>query len=78
MTISGFDLHPIGRVESTLKSLDDAPRQRDEGAPGAWLIFTPDVAPALANIKDGDELDALDGTPIVDVKPLLNEDIALR
>lgn len=49
-------LHPIARVESTLRSRDDAPRQGDEGAPDAWLVFDESVRPALADIKTGDEL----------------------
>lgn len=35
-----------------------APRQGDEGAPPAWLIFDA-------------RLEALDGTPVLDIKPVL-------
>ncbi|MCI0465437.1 MAG: tRNA (N6-threonylcarbamoyladenosine(37)-N6)-methyltransferase TrmO [Beijerinckiaceae bacterium] len=134
-----FELKPIGRVESPLNDLELAPRQADEGAPGAWLVFEPEVLEALQNISPGDKiivvtwldrarrdvlsvhprgdtfrakegvfstrsphrpnpiglhqveitaidggrvtvrrLEALDGTPIIDVKPLLIEDICLR
>jgi tRNA-Thr(GGU) m(6)t(6)A37 methyltransferase TsaA len=113
----------------------DAPRQADEGAPEAWLVFDADVREAARNLAVGDEilvftwlhladravlsvhprgdttrpqegvfttrsphrpnpiglhkveivgvdglrvrvrhLEAVNGTPIVDVKPVLNED----
>jgi tRNA-Thr(GGU) m(6)t(6)A37 methyltransferase TsaA len=129
-----FDLRPIGRVVSSLTDPSAAPRQPDEGAPPATLVFDPAVGDALSNLHPGDEvllltwldrarrdvlrvhprgdasrpqegvfstrsphrpnpiglhrveitdvdgtrievrsLEALDGTPIVDVKPLLGE-----
>lgn len=134
-----FEVKPIGRVESALTDLASAPRQPDEGAPGAWLVFEPEVLPALRNLRPGDEvlvltwldrarrdvvsvhprgdvsrpeegvfstrsphrpnpiglhrveitaiegqrvrvrsLEALDRTPIIDVKPILSEDVHLR
>jgi tRNA-Thr(GGU) m(6)t(6)A37 methyltransferase TsaA len=51
-----FDVNAIGRVESPLKDLDDAPRQADEGAPAAWLVFAPDYADALTGIQPGDSI----------------------
>ena len=127
-------LRPIGRVESSLIERGDAPRQPDEGAPPAVLVFDESMAAALAGLAvdaeivlitwfdrasrdvltvhprgdvsrpptgvlatrspdrpnpiglhttritaiDGtrvavDRLEALDGTPIVDVKPTLGE-----
>ena len=135
----GFDVTVIGRVESPLADVASAPRQADEGAPPAWLVFAPEMLPALANLRAGDEvllltwldrarrdvlvvhprgdvarppegvfstrsphrpnpiglhrveitevdgprlrvraLEALDGTPILDVKPLLAEDVGMR
>lgn len=129
-----FDLRPIGRVVSPLTDAATAPRQPDEGAPAATLVFEPDVLDALSSLTPGDEvilltwldranrdvlrvhprgersrpqegvfstrsphrpnpiglhrvqitavdgtrvqvrgLEALDGTPILDVKPLLGE-----
>jgi tRNA-Thr(GGU) m(6)t(6)A37 methyltransferase TsaA len=129
----------IGRVESPLTDLEEAPRQPDEGAPPAWLIFEPAVLAALQNIRAGDDvfvltwldrarrdvlsvhprgdasraaegvfstrsphrpnpiglhrvqitaidglrvqvrsLEVLDGTPILDIKPVLSEDIGDR
>ena len=56
MSNSGYSVEPIGVVQSTLRRLEDAPMQGDEGAPEAWLIFTPAVAQALKGITIGDEL----------------------
>ena len=52
----GFLLRPIGRVESSLRDLDAAPRQGDEGAPSAWLVFDDSVSEALHDIAPGDRL----------------------
>ena len=137
--VASFEARAIGRVESPLADLDSAPRQADEGAPAAWLVFDPDVTEGLANLRPGDQilvltwldrarrdvltvhprgdatrpregvfstrsphrpnpiglhraeitavdggrlrvrhLEALDGTPILDVKPVLGEDVAQR
>jgi tRNA-Thr(GGU) m(6)t(6)A37 methyltransferase TsaA len=126
-------------VESSLTDLESAPRQADEGAPAAWLIFEPEVLEGLRSLRSGDEiilitwldrarrdvlsvhprgdtsraeegvfstrsphrpnpiglhrvevtaiegprmrvrsLEALDGTPIIDVKPILSGDISQR
>jgi tRNA-Thr(GGU) m(6)t(6)A37 methyltransferase TsaA len=134
-----FELKAIGRVESPLTDLESAPRQADEGAPAAWLVFEPEVQEALRGIQIGDavlvltwldrarrdvlsvhprgdtsrplegvfntrsphrpnpiglhrveitaidgarvrvrSLEALDGTPIIDIKPILSEDIGQR
>lgn len=134
-----FELRVIGSVESPLTSLDEAPRQSDEGAPPATLVFEPDVAGGLQGLAVGDAiivitwlhlsdrnmlrvhprddhtrpstgvfstrssdrpnpiglhradvtavqgcrvtvsaLEAINGTPIIDVKPVLSEDIASR
>ena len=134
-----FDVKPIGRVESPLTDPALAPRQADEGAPEAWLLFDPGVAEGLRGIRAGDEvllltwldrarrdvlsvhprgdpsrplegvfstrsphrpnpiglhrvevtrvdglrvrvrhLEAVDGTPIIDVKAVLSEDVASR
>lgn len=53
---SGYTLGPVGRIRSTLRSLDDSPRQGDEGAPDAWLDVDPRVVGALHGIAVGDEL----------------------
>ncbi|GAA1570499.1 tRNA (N6-threonylcarbamoyladenosine(37)-N6)-methyltransferase TrmO [Kribbella sancticallisti] len=46
----------IGRVESSLTRKVDAPRQGDEGAPDAWLVFVEGVRDALRDVKVGDEV----------------------
>jgi len=137
--MSTFEIKSIGQVSSSLKSLDAAPRQADEGAPEAWLVFEPEAVEGLRNIRPGDELvlitwldrarrdvlsvhprgnvsrppegvfstrsphrpnplglhdvqvtavegarvrvrglEAIDGTPIIDLKPVLSPDIAYR
>ena len=137
--MTGLELTPVGRVESPLTDPESAPKQGDEGAPDAWLVFDPGVLEALEGIRVGDEvivltwldraqrdvlkvhprgdvsrpeqgvfttrsphrpnpiglhrvevasiegarvgvhdLEALDGTPIVDVKPVLSSDAAER
>jgi len=134
-----FEIRAIGRVESTLTEMGEAPKQGDEGAPDAWIEFEPDVLDALRGIEAGDELvlltwfdradrealtthprgdtsrpeagvfatrsphrpnpiglhrvhvlsiegdrmkvnnlEALDGTPVIDVKPVLRADVAER
>jgi tRNA-Thr(GGU) m(6)t(6)A37 methyltransferase TsaA len=134
-----IELKAIGRVESPLTELDSAPRQADEGAPAASLVFEPEVVEGLRSLRPGDEvilltwldrarrdvlsvrprgdtarpqegvfstrsshrpnpiglhrveiaaidgrrvqvrhLEALNGTPILDVKPVLSEDIGRR
>jgi tRNA-Thr(GGU) m(6)t(6)A37 methyltransferase TsaA len=51
-----MQLHPVARVESSLRELADAPRQGDEGAPDAWVVFDESVRAALADVRPGDEL----------------------
>jgi tRNA-Thr(GGU) m(6)t(6)A37 methyltransferase TsaA len=51
-----FLLRPIGHVESELVDIDAAPRQPDEGAPGAWLVIDEGYAPALDGVTVGMDL----------------------
>ena len=137
--MEGFEVKVIGRVESPLRDPGSAPKQPDEGAPEAWLVFEPEVLEGLQNIRAGDEailltwldradrsvlrvhprgdrsraeagvfstrsphrpnpiglhrveiaavdgsrlrvhrLEALNGTPIIDLKPVLSADIGER
>jgi tRNA-Thr(GGU) m(6)t(6)A37 methyltransferase TsaA len=139
MSHTPIELTPIGRVESPLTDPASAPKQGDEGAPDAWLVFEPAVLDALHGLQEGDEvivltwldrgrrdllqvhprddparepqgvfntrsqdrpnpiglhrveilaidgtrlkvsnLEAVDGTPIVDVKPVLSRDVGRR
>jgi tRNA-Thr(GGU) m(6)t(6)A37 methyltransferase TsaA len=54
--VTEFVVHPIGRVESPLAELDDAPLQGDEGAPEAVIVFDAVVAAAMQNLEAGDDL----------------------
>lgn len=137
--VTRFEVRPIGRVSSDLKDLESAPRQADEGAPEAWLVFDSEMSEGLQSLKPGDHvlvltwldlahrdilrvhprgetsrlpegvfntraphrpnpiglhpveitaiegvrlrvrhLEALDGTPIIDVKPILNAEVSRR
>jgi tRNA-Thr(GGU) m(6)t(6)A37 methyltransferase TsaA len=137
--MTSFDVKAIGRVESPLTDLEAAPRQADEGAPDAWLVFEPEMLEGLRSVRPGDEvivitwldrarrdvlsmhprgdtsraqegvfstrsphrpnpiglhpveitavdgrrvrvrnLEAVDGTPIIDLKPILSGDIGQR
>lgn len=49
-------LRPVGRVESPLVDPAEAPRQADEGAPTAWLVFDPAVADAVHDLRVGDHV----------------------
>jgi tRNA-Thr(GGU) m(6)t(6)A37 methyltransferase TsaA len=51
-----FRVHPIGRVSSTLRNRKNAPRQPDEGAPPATLVFERSYIEALEGLKRGDEV----------------------
>jgi tRNA-Thr(GGU) m(6)t(6)A37 methyltransferase TsaA len=139
MSADRFELAAVGRVESPLRELSDAPKQGDEGAPDAWLAFEGEVLPALEGVAVGDRvlvltwldradrevlqvhprddlsrpltgvfatrspdrpnpiglhavevleiegarmrvrgLEAIDGTPVLDVKPVLRADVGER
>ena len=49
-------LRPIGHVESVLTTRADAPRQGDEGAPSAWVVFATEVGAALNDVAVGDDM----------------------
>jgi len=51
-----YTLHQIGQIRSTLRALEDAPRQGTEGAPDAWLEVDPTFSRALLGIAPGDEV----------------------
>src|SRR5664279_1435332 len=56
MTESRYEVQPIGWVESPLVDLDAAPKQGDEGAPDAWLVFRPDVANGIRDLRPGTDV----------------------
>jgi tRNA-Thr(GGU) m(6)t(6)A37 methyltransferase TsaA len=51
--VTGFEVTPIGRVESSLTDPSSAPKQGREGAPDAWLVLEPAVLDALEGIRPG-------------------------
>jgi tRNA (Thr-GGU) A37 N-methylase len=51
-----YEIQTIGRVESSLTELLFAPKQDDEGAPDAWLVFEPAYLDGLEGIQPGDEV----------------------
>ena len=73
-------------MESPLADRGAAPKQGFEGAPDAWLVFDPEVAEGARDLAAGADglrvlvrdLEAFDGTPIVDVKPVLREEADRR
>ena len=56
MTETGFRVVPVGWVESALVDPAAAPKQGDEGGPEAWLVFQPDIGPALRDLTVGAEV----------------------
>jgi tRNA-Thr(GGU) m(6)t(6)A37 methyltransferase TsaA len=51
-----MQLEQIGTVDSPLTDRAAAPKQGDEGAPEAWLVFDGRVADGLEGLAAGDEL----------------------
>jgi tRNA-Thr(GGU) m(6)t(6)A37 methyltransferase TsaA len=51
-----YPVYPVGRVESPLVRPEAAPRQGDEGAPDAWLVFAPHLVDALRDLAVGSEI----------------------
>ncbi len=51
-----YEVVPIGWIESSLKDRAQAPRQGDEGAPDAWLVFEPEVTEGIRDLAAGTEI----------------------
>jgi tRNA-Thr(GGU) m(6)t(6)A37 methyltransferase TsaA len=51
-----IEITPIGTVSSSLVHQDHAPKQGNEGAPEAWLVFDPSVEAALADLNVGEDV----------------------
>ena len=51
-----YILRPIGQVESPLELREEAPKQGDEGAPEASLVFDEAMADGLRDLEVGGEL----------------------
>ena len=54
--MSRIEIKPVGRVESPLTERAAAPKQGNEGAPEAWIVFESDLTDALRGIEVGDEI----------------------
>lgn len=50
---TGYEIRPVGYVESTINDRAGAPKQGFEGAPDAWLVFDAAVAEATGDILPG-------------------------
>ena len=48
-----YTIRPIGYVESSLVDQGTAPKQGFEGAPDAWLVFDPEVAEGIRDLRVG-------------------------
>jgi tRNA-Thr(GGU) m(6)t(6)A37 methyltransferase TsaA len=57
--VQSFEVRAIGVVRSPLRDRHGAPRQADEGAPEALLVFDEHVAPALEGIGTGAVIELL-------------------
>ena len=51
-----LEIIPLGVVESPLTDAASAPKQGDEGAPDAWLVFEPAVLDGLQGVEPGDRV----------------------
>jgi tRNA-Thr(GGU) m(6)t(6)A37 methyltransferase TsaA len=51
-----WHVRAVGWVESPLADRRNAPRQADEGAPPARVVFRPEVWPAAADLRVGDRV----------------------
>jgi tRNA-Thr(GGU) m(6)t(6)A37 methyltransferase TsaA len=51
-----YEVIPIGWIESPLLDLADAPRQGDEGAPAAWLVFEPLMREGIRDLQIGQHI----------------------
>jgi tRNA-Thr(GGU) m(6)t(6)A37 methyltransferase TsaA len=56
MTELAYEVRPIGRVESPLVDRASAPKQGDEGAPEATIVFDEAVRDGLRDITPGADL----------------------
>lgn len=51
-----FTVTPIGYVRSPLLDREHAPKQGDEGAPAAWLIFKAEFQEGLKDLQVGEDI----------------------
>jgi tRNA-Thr(GGU) m(6)t(6)A37 methyltransferase TsaA len=53
---TSYELQPVGWVESPLTDRAAAPKQGDEGAPLARIVFRPEMWDAAADLRADDEI----------------------
>jgi tRNA-Thr(GGU) m(6)t(6)A37 methyltransferase TsaA len=56
MSDVAYQLEPVGWVESPLTDRAVAPKQGDEGAPQARIVFRPEIWEAAADLRAGDKI----------------------
>ena len=56
MSAAEYHVHPIGWVRSSLVDLGAAPRQGDEGAPDAELVFAAEFVAGLTDLQVGETI----------------------
>ena len=66
----GFNVRPIGFINSKLNDLKDCPLQESENAPEAYLEFDPVYRQAVKDIAVGDKLIILTWFHLADRKTL--------
>jgi tRNA-Thr(GGU) m(6)t(6)A37 methyltransferase TsaA len=49
-------LQPIGFIQSTITTREEAPKQGYEGAPDAWIVIETHAIPALEGLTKGDDV----------------------
>jgi tRNA-Thr(GGU) m(6)t(6)A37 methyltransferase TsaA len=52
----GYQINPIGHVESPLTDRGAAPKQGFEGAPDAWLVLHPEMLDGVRDVAAGAEI----------------------
>jgi tRNA-Thr(GGU) m(6)t(6)A37 methyltransferase TsaA len=56
VNMRAYQVVPIGWVESPLTDRGQAPRQGNEGAPDAWIVFEPEYAEGIRDLEAGTEI----------------------
>ncbi len=56
MSEPAYHLEPVGWVESPLTDRAEAPKQGDEGAPLARIVFRPEIWESAVDLRAGDEI----------------------
>ncbi|RSD13695.1 tRNA (N6-threonylcarbamoyladenosine(37)-N6)-methyltransferase TrmO [Amycolatopsis eburnea] len=54
--MTSYEVRPVAHVESPLTDRGTAPKQGDEGAPPARVVFAPGFHAAAADLRPGDRL----------------------